>query len=110
MRADLQAIRDLLRDAVLPAQVQQSVLSCFDEMPRLYDELNRTYESRFSERILSSVASMVRALDAADAGPNARQLAETMVRRLRAMHDRFGIPVALKPPPIPNAAAKKKSK
>jgi hypothetical protein len=110
MQANLQAIRNLLTDADLPAKVQQTILSRFDELPELYDELNRTYECRFSDRIVGLVAEVVRVLGAPDAGPHARMLAETMVQRLRAMHDRYGISVILKPLPVPKAAAKKKTK
>jgi hypothetical protein len=110
VQADLQEIRKLLADGSLPAIVQRAVLVRFDELPRLYDNLNRTYECRFSDRIIVTVTAMVRALEALDAGPDAGKLAERMVHQLRAMHDRHGIAVALKPPPVPKAAAKKKSK
>jgi hypothetical protein len=105
VQTDLQDIRDIVAATTLPDEVQQTVLSHFDGLPKLYAELNRTYETRFSDRILATVASMVRTLSTKEAGPDASPLAATMVERLRAMHDRFGISVTLKPPA---AAAKVK--
>jgi hypothetical protein len=90
--------------------VQQAVLARFDQLPQLYDELNRTYESRFADRVFASVAAIVRILEAADAGPDARTLAEAMMHRLREMHDRYGVAVVLRPPPVGRAVAKQKIK
>jgi hypothetical protein len=109
VHAELQGIRTLVADATLPVKVQQSVLSRFDQLPTLYDDLNRTYESRFADRIIGSIEGMVRILAAKDACPDSPQLATTMVNRIRAMHDQYGIAVALKPPLAAKAKPKKKS-
>ena len=109
MHAELQAIRDLVQSATLPASVQHAVLRRFDELPKLYEELSRTYESRFADRIIGSIEGMVRILAAKDACPDAPELATTMVNRMRAMHDRFGIAVALKPPRAAKLPRKKKA-
>jgi hypothetical protein len=109
MQSELQEIRDIVTGTVLPAKVQQTILTRFDELPSLYAELNRTYESRFSDRIAGSVASMVRLLNAKEAGPDAPQLAATIVSRMRVMHDRHGIAVILKPPPAVKQPRKKVS-
>jgi hypothetical protein len=106
---ELQAIRALVTNAALPANIQESILASFDRLPRLYESLSRTYESRFADHIRGSVEGMVRILAAKDGGPNAPQLAATIVNRMREMHDRFGVAVALKPPPAPKATPKKKS-
>ncbi len=109
MYADLEAIRDLVAESSLPTDVRQTVLARLDELPGLYAELGRTYECRYSDRILDSVARVVRVLEAEDAGPDAPGLAATLVERMRAMHDRHGISVALKPrPPVSVKAARKK--
>jgi hypothetical protein len=109
VHAELQRIRRLLTDSALPAKIQKPILASFDKLPSLYDDLNRTYESRFSDRIIGSIGGIVRSLGADDAGPEASQLAATMVNRMRAMHDRFGVAVALKPLPAAKPARKKKS-
>ncbi len=110
METDLQAIRDMVSKAELPAKVQQTVLTTFDQLPKVYQDLGRTYESRFSDRIVGLVEGMVRTLANKDACPDAPGLAENMVNRLRAMHDRHGIAVALKPPPQPARKPVRKAK
>jgi len=109
MQSDLQAIRDLLTEATLPPKVQQTILARFDQLPRLYADLVRTYESRFSDRIVESVERMVQTLRSEDAGPDASELATTLVNRMRAMHDRYGIAVVLKPPPAAKRPRRKAS-
>jgi hypothetical protein len=99
----------MVRGANLTAKVQQTVLSQFDALPKLYSELNRTYESRFADCIAGSVQGIVRILAAKDAGADALQLADAIVNRMRAMHDRHGIAVALKPPPALKTTRKQKS-
>jgi hypothetical protein len=110
MQTDLQAIRDLVTDAPLPPKVQQTVLARWDQLPNLYADLVRTYESRFADRIVESVERMVRMLSAPEAGPDAPQLAATIVNRMRAMHDRHGIAVILKPPPAVKPPRRKVSR
>ncbi len=109
VHAELQGIRDLVAGATLPSKVQLAILTIFDTLPKLYDDLNRTYETRFSDRIVGSTQGIVRILAAKDACPDAPELAATMVNRMRAMHDRFGISVALKPLPTPKPTRKKKA-
>ena len=109
VQTDLQAIREMVSGANLTAKVQQTVLLQLDSLPNLYSELNRTYESRFADRIAGSVQGIVRILAAKDAGAEALQLAEAIVNRMRAMHNRHGIAVALKAPPAVKTTRKKKS-
>ena len=109
MQTDLQAIREMVSGANLTAKVQQTVLLQLDSLPNLYSELNRTYESRFADRIAGSVQGIMRILAAKDAGAEALQLADAIVNRMRAMHDRHGIAVALKAPPAVKTTRKKKS-
>ncbi len=108
MEQELREIRELATGTDLPADVQKAVLWGLDQLPRLYTELNRTYESRHSDRIVGLVQGMVKTLTAAEAGPDAKALAPALVDRLRAMHDRHGIAVALKALPAPKPSRKKK--
>jgi hypothetical protein len=110
VQAALQEIRDIVTATTLPVAVQQTVLSRFDGLPKLYAELSRTYETRFSDRIVAAVDGMVRTLTADEAGPDASPLAATMVERLRAMHARYGISVVLKPPPAAKVKRRAKPK
>jgi hypothetical protein len=107
VHSELQAIRALVTDASLPANIQHSILVSFDKLPGLYDDLDRTYESRFADRIAGSVEGMLRILAAKDAGPDAMHLSTTIVNRMREMHDRFGVAVTLKLPPATKVPRKK---
>jgi hypothetical protein len=109
MKTDLQAIRDLVAGTTLKPDVRQTVLTRFDQLPRLYADLARTYESRFADQIVDMVGRMVRQLSAAEAGPDAALLAATLVTRLRAMHDQHGVAVTLKPPPVVKPAPRRKA-
>ncbi len=109
MQTELQAIRDVVTGASLPAKIQATILTRFDELPMLYAELNRTYETRVSDHIANSVASMIRILSAQEAGPSAPQLAATMLEHMGAMHSRYGISVVLKPPPVATAGRRSTS-
>jgi hypothetical protein len=109
VQTDLQAIRDLITGAALPPTVQQAILTRFDELPKLYADLGRTYETRFSDQVATSVRRMVQLLTTRDAGDHAPALAVALVERLRAMHDRHGVAVALKPPPAFKAKRKRKA-
>jgi hypothetical protein len=105
----MQAIRAMMTEAPLPQQVQQFLLARFDQLPKLYSELSRTYESRFADRIAGSVEGMVRVLASKEAGPDAAQFAATLITRMRAMHDRYGVAVTLKPLPAAKPARKGKA-
>jgi hypothetical protein len=109
VQTDLQAIRDMVTGTTLPAKVQETILTRCDQLPKLYAELSRTYETRFSDRIVATVEGMIRILNAQESGPDAPQLAATMVERMRAMHTRYGISVVLKPPPVAKPKRKAKS-
>jgi hypothetical protein len=105
--AELQAIRDMVTEANLPTNVRETILARFDQLPKLYRELSRTYETRFSDRIVGSIEGMARTLSAKDAGADGPLLAATLVKRLRSMHDQHGVAVALKPPATKPARKKK---
>jgi hypothetical protein len=99
MQAGLKSIRRLVKSTALPTGVEHTVLFGFDQLPQLYNDLNRTYDSRYSDRILGVIGGILKTLSSPDAGgPAAEKLAVTIGNRLRDMHDKHGIAVALKAP------------
>ena len=110
MDDNLRAIRNLVTAASLPPQVEHTMLWRFDQLPKLYGDLKRTYESRYSDRILVLVQGMLKVLASEEtAGPDAHKLAEKIVSRLQKMHDAHGLSeVGLKPPVAPKPLKKKK--
>jgi hypothetical protein len=110
VQANLQAIRAAITEASLPAELEQTVLWRFDQLPKLYADLKRTYESRYSDRILVLVQGILKALAAEDVtNPETVKLAEKIIAKLQKMHDKHGLAhVGLKPPAAPKPVRKKK--
>ena len=110
MQANLQAIRASIVETALPVEVEQTVLWRFDQLPKLYIDLKRTYESRYSDRILVLVQGILKALAAEEVtNPDTMKLAEKIISRLQKMHDKHGLAhVGLKPPSVPKPTRKKK--
>jgi hypothetical protein len=109
VETELKAIRKLVKKTTLPPAIEHTVLWGFDQLPQLYTDLNRTYDSRYSDHILGVIGGILKTLASADAGGEAAEkLATVMGNRFRDMHDKHGIAVALKPPPAPKSKGKKK--
>src|SRR4051794_6436389 len=93
MDADFQAMRDLADAAALPEGVRHTLAWCLGQLPPLYRELRRTYDSRHGDEIQRLVRGMLQALAGPGAAsPDAPRVAEAITGRLRAMHERLGIP------------------
>lgn len=91
---DLQAIRVTLKKANLSPAARATALTHLDKLPDLYQELERTCESRFIDDILQHVQAMFRSMDAPKS-------VESMTLQLQAMHELHGIPaLGLKPPVV----------
>src|SRR5262249_39601247 len=86
MDDDLAAVGGLVEAAEVPEAARQGLLWCVGQLPRLYQELVRTCESRYADEIGRVVGGVLKAL-AKDAAA-----AEAVVARLRGMHERLGIP------------------
>jgi hypothetical protein len=109
MIEELQAIRADLAGATLSAEVRQAALVAFDHLPGLYQQLERTSESRFCDLIRQRVQHVLRILAQGKGSPDATHVAEELVARLRTMHDQFGIPsLGLKAPAPPKPVRKRK--
>jgi hypothetical protein len=90
LRAELAAILDEVRDAAIPDACKNTVAWCVQELPALYSGLCDTQESRYADEIARLAQGLLKEL--AGGGKEARKLAEDVACRLRALHERFGLP------------------
>jgi hypothetical protein len=96
--AEIAALRTLVQRANLAAEVKHSALWCLDQLPSLYDEFRRNYESRFADSILRLARAVLKRLSEEGTGPGAGRVAEAVVAQLGALHERLGLaPLALRP-------------
>jgi hypothetical protein len=96
LQAELATIGKLVEAADAVDRARPAVNWALNRMPLLYQQLMKTYESRYLDEIVRLVTGMRQAL-ARDGAP---ELAEAIATRLTAMHSRRGFPsLGLKPPP-----------
>lgn len=98
---DVQAARDVVNEASLPAAVRDGVLGRLDKLPPLYRGLAQTYESRFHDAIVLHARGMLRSLATVDGESDGESLrvAGRLLEALAELHGRLGIaPLPLKPP------------
>src|SRR5215470_234305 len=108
LQAELATIGGLVEAAAVADRARQTVHRAPKRMPLAYQQLLKTYESRYVDEIVRLVAGMRQALTK----EGAPELAEAIATRLTAMHSRRGFPsLGLKPaPPAPPKRAKRKVK
>jgi hypothetical protein len=95
MDKDFKAIRQALNGAKLSEEARVRALWCLEQLPALYRGLAETYESRYVDEISRLVSVMVGRLAEKTSD---RPVAVAVEGRLRAMHERLGIPaLSLKP-------------
>ena len=100
METDLKAVRATVDAASLSADARQTAIQCLGQLPRLYQGLCQTYESRYSDEIGRLLQVLFRGVAAA---PGA---AETIAGQLQAMHERLGIPGPICKVPAPARASR----
>ena len=89
MQAGLKSIRRLVKSTALPTGVEHTVLWGFDQLPQLYLDLNRTYDSRYSDRILGVIGGILKTLGTPEAGGAAADVpAATTLARLNTVSSR----------------------
>lgn len=97
MEASVQAMREAVEKADLPAEVRHKSLWFLDKLPPLYRELAATHDSRHLDEITRHVEGMFRALDC----PEGRPLATALTFRFWEMQERLGLPkLTLKRPAV----------
>ena len=108
LKQELAAIQDLVEAAGIPDRPRQTIFSSLKQLPVLYQELLRTYESRYVDEIVRLFTVIRQALT----NNGALELAEIIRTQITAMHARRGFPsLGLKPAaPAPTKRPKSKSK
>ena len=105
LQAELATIEKLVEAAEAADRARPAVLWVLNRMPLLYQQLLKTYESRYVDEIVRLVTVIRQELTNEDAP----ELAATIATRLTAMHSRRGFPsLSLKPaPPAPTKRPKR---
>jgi hypothetical protein len=80
---EIAAIATLLQGADMPEDARQTALWCIQQLPGLYRDLGRTYDSRHGDEILR--LSRAASLKVPDAG-----VAEAIREQLVGLHERLG--------------------
>ena len=94
LQKELAAHQKRVEAAGIPDCPRQTILSCLKQMPPLYLELMRTYESKYVDQIVRLVTVIRRALT----NNGALKVGEAIATRITAMHSRRGFPgLGLKP-------------
>jgi hypothetical protein len=94
---ELAKLRTQVVRAKLVADTEHSVLWCLDQLPKLYAEFCRTYESRFGDSILRLAQGVLKNLAETSLGTGAARVGDALVVQLGSLHERLGLaPLALK--------------
>ena len=91
--AELVTIQKLVAEANIADVPRLTVLRLLKRLPRLYEELCSTYQSRYADEIHRLVRNVFETLpDNAAFAPDASRVTEAISTRLRDVHRRLGIP------------------
>ena len=105
---ELAKLRTLVKRSKLVADTEHTVLWCLDQLPKLYAEFCRTYESRIGDAILRLAQGVLKKLAEAGQGTGAGRVGDALVARLGELHERLGLaPLALKLAAAPGRGHKK---
>ena len=98
---EIATIETLLEGAEMPEDARQTALWCVKQLPGLYRDLARTYDSRHGDEILRlSRAASLKVTDP--------RLAEAVREQLVGLHERLGFGrLDLKPPRPPARRSRK---
>jgi hypothetical protein len=99
LQAQLGALVNAVRTALLPDDCKHSAAWCLGQLPRLYAQLRQTSDSRYHAEINRLVQGALKALATnTRAYPEGQTLATSIISQLRHVHEQLGIPVLnLKP-------------
>jgi hypothetical protein len=100
-------IQTEVETADIADESRKTALWCLRQLPRLYQELASTHESKYAAEVVRLARGALQAI-AGDGSPAALAAAETVTARLRALHVRVGFPgLELKPLTPPKRARRK---
>jgi hypothetical protein len=111
LNTELRGVHTIVGKATLTPALRKQLLDGLAKLPALYEGLEQTYESRFHDAIIRAARLMLKNLaDADEESPDAQRVAEGIVTRLQAMHERLGIPNLNLKMPLPPKVVRKKTK
>jgi len=107
LQSELAAIQSLVEAAGIPDGTRQTIFASLRQLPPLYQELMKTYESRYVDKILVLITLIRKALS----NNGVPELGESIANRFTAIHSRRGFPsLGLKPAVAPAPTKRTKSK
>jgi len=93
LEAQLGALADEVRAALIPSDGKHTVLWCLESLPTLYTKFCQTSESRYGHEITRLVQAVFKELlQRKPISPEAQQLAASIAKRLRLLHEQLGLP------------------
>jgi len=93
IQAQLLELGNDVRKAAIPDASKQTTLWCVDKMPLLYAQFCQTNESRYGDELKRLVQGALDDLaNGTTASGETQKLGASITERLRALHEREGIP------------------
>ena len=109
IRVNLDEIADMVKTAAIPDEQKRTAAWCIEQLPPLYDNFCRTYESRFGDQIVRLEQGMLlQVTGKPPVGSEAQALGVAITACLKGMHERLGLP--LLDPKLPPAPRPRKAK
>lgn len=96
MDADFETIREMVNGVDLPGAARHTAGWCMGQLPGLYAEFRDSCDTRSGDEIRRLLGAVLTLLVEQGRDPAA---ARAVADHLRAMHERFGLPVTVPEPP-----------
>lgn len=106
LQADLADIAVLVQEANLPEEQKRSAAWVIGQLPALYENFCRTYESRYGDEIVRLEQGILAQVGGQQSG---QPVAESMAERFKGLHERLGLPLLNPKPPVRKAAPARKA-
>lgn len=99
-------IGQVVRSADLPTPARDTALWCLEQLPRLCQEFQKTYESRYWDEILRREQGIM-----AELSDGAPEVTAAVLDGLRTVHERLGLPqFVIKVPAVARTAKARAAK
>ncbi len=89
---ELTTLRTVINKASLAEEARRTSLWCLDQLPPLYADFRRTYESRFGDSIFRLAQAILKRLAEKGTGDDAGRVGAVLVAELGSLHERLGLP------------------
>ncbi|MBY0525340.1 MAG: hypothetical protein K2R98_18175 [Gemmataceae bacterium] len=107
IRVDISEIADVVSAANIPEEQKRTAAWCIKQLPELYEQFCRTYESRYGNEIVRLEQGVLSEVSGkSPPGADGQQLLDAVTVRFKALHERLGLPL-LNPKQAPRVPARK---